>query len=147
MYVKNVFQKCKSKKLCCVMRPNIKPTLIQCLLFARLILTLKALPVHKKIPCNHSNTPRLMQWLYMCQVSRQLIKNKNDLLKFIKPKWPLQPRFQFHMKTDKTNRLADPENLYIYQVSREFCKKRPFWLSVEPWNSNQVISILMGNFT
>ena len=23
-------------------------------------------------------------------------------------------------KTDSSNRLADPENLYIYQVSREF---------------------------
>ena len=33
------------------------------------------------------------------------------------------PRFQSRMKTDNTNRLADPENLYrgpIYQVSREF---------------------------
>ena len=24
---------------------------------------------------------------------------------------------------------------------------RPFWLSVKSWKSNQVISILMGNFT
>ena len=47
---------------------------------------------------------------------RQLIKNKNDLLKLIKPKWPPQPRFQSHMKTDNTNRLTDPVNLYIYQV-------------------------------
>ena len=61
-----------------------------------------------------------MQWLYIYQVSRQLIENKNDLLKLIKPKWPPQPRFQSHMKTDNTNRLADPENLYIYQVSRGF---------------------------
>ena len=36
----------------------------------------------------------------------------NDLFKLIKPKWPPQPRFQSHMKTDNTNRLADPENLY-----------------------------------
>ena len=64
-----------------------------------------------------------MQWLYICQVSRQLIENKNDLLKLIKPIWPPQPRFQSHMKTDNTNGLADPENLYIYQASREFWKK------------------------
>ena len=51
-----------------------------------------------------------MQWLYICQISRQLIENKNDLLKLIKPKWRLQPRFQCHMKMDNTNRLADPEN-------------------------------------
>ena len=44
---------------------------------------------------------------YICQVSRQLIENKNDLLKLVKPKWPPQPRFQSHMKTDNTNRLAD----------------------------------------
>ena len=55
-----------------------------------------------------------MQWLYICQVSSQLIENKNDLLKLIEPKWPPQPRFQSHMKMDNTNRLADPENLYIY---------------------------------
>ena len=30
----------------------------------------------------------------------------------IKPKWPPQPRFQSHTKTDNTNRLANPENLY-----------------------------------
>ena len=35
--------------------------------------------------------------LYICQVSRQLIENKNDLLKLIKPKWPPQPCFQSHM--------------------------------------------------
>ena len=64
-----------------------------------------------------------MQWLYICQVSRQLIENMNDLLKLIKPKWPPQPRFQSPMKTDNTNRLQDPENLYIYQVSKEFWKK------------------------
>ena len=52
----------------------------------------------------------------ICQVSRQLIENKKDLLYLIKPKWPPQARFQSHMKTDNTNRLADPENLYIYQV-------------------------------
>ena len=52
--------------------------------------------------------------LYICQVSRQIIENKNDLIKLIKPKWPPpQPRFQSHMKTDNTNRLADHENLYI----------------------------------
>ena len=45
----------------------------------------------------------------ICQVSRQLIENKNDLLKLIKPKWPPQLTFQSHMKTDKTNRLTDPE--------------------------------------
>ena len=28
----------------------------------------------------------------ICQVSRQLIENKNDLLKLIKPKWPPQTR-------------------------------------------------------
>ena len=60
-----------------------------------------------------------MQWLYICQVSRQLIENKNDLLKLVKPKWPPQLSFQSHMKTDNTNRLTDPEN----QVSREFLKK------------------------
>ena len=76
------------------------------------------------MPCMHSNTPRLMQWIYICQVSRQLIENKDDLLKLIKPKWPPQPRFQSHMKTDNTNRLADPEKLYMYQVSREFWKKK-----------------------
>ena len=59
-----------------------------------------------------------MQWLYICQVSSQLIENKNDLLKLIEPKWPPQPRFQSHMKTDNTNRLADPENLYIYIYNR-----------------------------
>ena len=71
--------------------------------------------------------------------------------------WPPQPRFQSHMKTDNTNRLAAPENLYIYTRfqgnSEKKLKKtlvarwRPFWLSVESWNSNQIISILMGNFT
>ena len=82
------------------------------------IIALSGVVYKVKIPYKHSNTPRLMQ----CQVSRQLIVNKNDLLKLIKPKWPPQPRFQSHMKTDNTNRLADPENLYIYmyQVSREF---------------------------
>ena len=35
----------------------------------------------EKIPCKHSNTPRPMQWLYICQVSRQLIENKNDFNK------------------------------------------------------------------
>ena len=34
---------------------------------------------------------------------KQLIEKKNDLLKLIKPKWPPQPRFQTHMKTDNTN--------------------------------------------
>ena len=63
-----------------------------------------------------------MQWLYICEVSRQLIENKNDLLKLIKPKWPPQPSFQTHMKTNNTDKLADPENLYIYQVSRELKK-------------------------
>ena len=63
-----------------------------------------------------------MQWLYICQVSRQLIENKNDLL-IDKTKWQPQPRFQSHMKTDNTNRHTDLENLYIYQVSREFWKK------------------------
>ena len=56
----------------------------------------------KKIPCKHLNTPRLRQCLYICQVSRQLVENKNDLLKLIKPKWPPQPRSQSHMKTDNT---------------------------------------------
>ena len=55
-----------------------------------------------------------MQWLYICQVSRQLIEKKNDFLKFIKLKWPTQPRFQSHMKAVNTNSLADPENLYMY---------------------------------
>ena len=50
--------------------------------------------------------------VYICQVSRQLIENQNYLLKLIKPKWLPQPRFQSHMKTDNTKRLADPENLY-----------------------------------
>ena len=40
-------------------------------------------------------------------------ENKNDLLKLIKTKWPPYPRFQFHIKTDNANKLADPENLYI----------------------------------
>ena len=66
-----------------------------------------------KYPSAHTVT------LYM-PCFRQLIENNNDLIKLIKPKWPPQPRFQFHMKTDNSNRLADPENLYIYQVSREF---------------------------
>ena len=100
----------------------------------------------------HSNTSRLMQWLYMPGL-KAINWNKNDLLKLKKPKWPPQPRFQSHMKTDKTNRFVDPAN---YQVWREFWKKscknifatwRPFWLSVESWKSNQVSSILMGNFT
>ena len=47
------------------------------------------------------------------KVSRQLIENKNVLLKLIKLKYPPQPRFQSHMKTENTYRLADPENLYI----------------------------------
>ena len=64
-----------------------------------------------------------MQGLYICQVSRQLIENKNDLLKLIKPKWPMQPRFQSYMKTDNIIKFADPENLYIYQVSRKLKKK------------------------
>ena len=42
----------------------------------------------------------------------------------IKPKWRLQPRFQSHMKTDNTNRLADPENLYIYTKFQENSKKK-----------------------
>ena len=48
--------------------------------------------------------------------------------------------------------------IYIYIpgfegiLKKKFKKKlvaswRPFWLSVESWNSNQVISILMGNVT
>ena len=66
--------------------------------------------------------------------------------------------FRLHAKTDNANILADPENLYIYQDKGNYEKKikpkkklvarcRPFWLSVESWKSNQVISILMGNFT
>ena len=56
---------------------------------------------------------------------------------------------------DNANIPTDPEN--VYKVSREFWKNRskknvvarwrPFWLSVESWKSNQVISIFMGNFT
>ena len=57
-----------------------------------------------KYPSAHAVT------LYM-PVSRQLIENKNELLKLIKPKWPPQLSFQSHMKKDNTNRLADPENL------------------------------------
>ena len=41
----------------------------------------------------------------------------------MKPKWPPQLSFQSHMKADNTNRLTDRENLYIYQVSRNFFKK------------------------
>ena len=44
---------------------------------------------------------------------RHLFENKSDLLKLIKPKWPTQSRFQSHMKSDNTNRFADPENLCI----------------------------------
>ena len=59
------------------------------------------------------------QWLYICQVSKQLIENKNDLLKLIKPKWPPQPCSQAHKKTDNTNRLAEPKNLYMYTPGYE----------------------------
>ena len=41
---------------------------------------------------------------YICKVSRHLIENKNDLFKLIKPKWPPQPSFQSHMKTDNTKK-------------------------------------------
>ena len=51
----------------------------------------------------------------------------------IKPKWPPQPRFQSH----KINGLTDPENLYIYEVSREFWKKS--WKKI----SRQVAAILI----
>ena len=61
------------------------------------------------------------------------------------------------MKTDDTNRLADPENLNIYQVSREFWKKSRKKISRqvaailiicgELKILSKVISILMGNFT
>ena len=35
------------------------------------------------------------------------------------------PRFQSHIKTDNTNRLADPENLYMYIPGfDEILKKR-----------------------
>ena len=47
-----------------------------------------------KIPCKHSNTPRLMQCLYICQVSRQLIENKNDLLKIDKTNMAAAASFQ-----------------------------------------------------
>ena len=68
------------------------------------------------------------------------------------------------MATYNANVLSDPENLYnysgyLYQASRKFWKTiksknknvfarwPPFWLSVESWNSNQIISILMGPLT
>ena len=60
---------------------------------------------------------------YICKVSRHLIENKNDLFKLIKPKWPPQPSFQSHMKTDNTKRLADPKNLYIQSFSGIVKKK------------------------
>ena len=56
--------------------------------------------------------------------SADAIENKYDLLKLIKPKWPPQPHFQSHMKTDNTNRLAHPENLYIYTRFRRYPEKK-----------------------
>ena len=56
----------------------------------------------------------------ICQVSRQLIENKNDLLKLIKPKWPPQPRFQSHMKTVNTKPRGHRKPIYIYQFLRGF---------------------------
>ena len=85
-----------------------------CNLFNMFKNTVQAL----KYPSAHAVT--------ICQVSRQLIENKNDLLKLIKPKWPSQPHFQSHMKTDNTNRLADPENLYIYTMFRGNSEKKKF---------------------
>ena len=67
--------------------------------------------------------------------------------------------FSFARENGNANRLADPENLYkpgfksIIKKKNKSKKKKlvagwqPFWLSVESWKSNQVISILMGNFT
>ena len=59
------------------------------------------------------------------------------------------------MKTDNANRLADTKNIYIPGFKRILNKKkieskknviarwRPFWLSVESWKFNRVISILI----
>ena len=80
-----------------------------------------------------------MQWLYICQVSRQLIEKKDDLLKLIKPKWPTQPRFQSHMKADNTNSLADPENLYMYIPGFEEILKKRCWKII----SRQVTAIFI----
>ena len=50
---------------------------------------------------------------------------KERFIKIEKPKWPPQPRFQSHMKTDRTNRLVDHENLYMYIPGfEEILKKR-----------------------
>ena len=45
-------------------------------------------------------------------------------IKIDKLKWAPQPCFQSHIKTDKTNRLADPENLYIYTRFRGNSEKK-----------------------
>ena len=50
-------------------------------------------------------------------------KNKNDLLKLTKPKWPPKPRVRFHIKTDNANRLPDFENLSIPGFKKIFKKK------------------------
>ena len=42
----------------------------------------------------------------------------------IKPKWPPQTCFQSYMKMYNTNRLTDPENLYIHTRFRGNLKKK-----------------------
>ena len=56
----------------------------------------------------------------------------------MKPKWPPQPRFQSHMVTDNTKRLADPENLYIYTRFQGNSEKK-----IEKKISRQVAAILI----
>ena len=80
--------------------------------------------MNKTINENIKNTVQALKYpsaeavtLYMPGF-KEIIENKTDLLKLIKPKWPPQPRFQSHMKMDNTNRLTDPGNLY--QASRKF---------------------------
>ena len=80
-----------------------------------------------------------MQWLYICQVSRQLIEKNNDLFKLIKLKWPTLPRLESHMKADNTNSLADPENLYMYIPGFEEILIKRSWKKI----NRQVAAILI----
>ena len=78
-------------------RPNIKTVLGECLVGVVSSLVFRLLNqayTHAsserdsifKNTMQHSNTPRLMQSLYICQVLRELIENKNDLKKNNKTK-------------------------------------------------------------
>ena len=85
-----------------------------CICYTTVMVIFSLIWIHLEISISMwKNIVEALKYPYICQVSRQLIENKNDLLKLIKPKWPPQPRFQSHMKIYNTNRLADPENLYI----------------------------------